>query len=169
MAKGNSSRHTRVAALLAAMSVADAFVVGNTKRIAAGSSRLAARLRAATDGFDEDAHAQRERLTRTFVEGDVGGIYDAYASSDDACAGEECDAESLEEEDGWAELRRMAWREDHQHAYALEKRDRDAARRAEEEGAEDDGVEAFRARLELRWDDCVTLRDIDAAEMIWDS
>ena len=113
MAKGNSSRHTRVAALLAAMSVADAFVVGNTKRIAAGSSRLAARLRAATDGFDEDAHAQRERLTRTFVEGDVGGIYDAYASSDDACAGEECDAESLEEEDGWAELRRMAWREDH--------------------------------------------------------
>ena len=167
MAKGNSSRPTRVAVLLAAMSVGDAFVVGNTKRIAAGSSRLAARLRAAT-GDDDDAHAQRERLTRTFVEGDVGGIYDAYASSDHACAGEECDAESLEEEDGWAELRRMAWREDHQHAYALEKRDRDAARRAEEV-AEDDGVEAFRARLELRWDDCVTLRDIDAAEMIWDA
>ena len=35
--------------------------------------------------------------------------------------------------------------------------------------AADDGVEAFRARLELRWDDCVTLRDIDAAEVIWDA
>ena len=166
MFEGRFATRALAVALFAAGGV-DAFVPHQSSNGMALRGRRVG-VAAATDGFD-DAHAQRERLTRTFVEGDVGGIYDAYASSDDACAGEECDAESLEEEDGWAELRRMAWREDHQHAYALEKRDRDAARRAEEEGAEDDGVEAFRARLELRWDDCVTLRDIDAAEMIWDS
>ena len=170
---------TACAVLLAASS--SAFLAKSVRAPTIATRRAPTTAAAARSDDDMDMDEQVERLTRTFVHGAADGIREAYATeAGDCAAGEECDVTSLDEEDGWAVLRRLAWREEQYDQFLQDKAESDAVRAGLDRLVVDDDapppsdvndVDAFREGLERAFasgDACVTLAEIDADEMLWD-
>ena len=68
---------------------------------------------------DDGIHIFREGFVADGMEG-VRRVYSRLPEFKD-CAQEECDATELEAEDGWAQLRRQAWREEIFNRFAEER------------------------------------------------